>query len=127
AVEGRRLCARGIFRTAFGAGRMRRRLKGMKDAHKSSGMIGKETIMRRNSIVTAAFALAAMFLVSACSGQPLSTREKYTGGGALIGAATGAIIGAAVGAPGAGAAIGGALGGVTGFAVGNDMQNTEPA
>ena len=60
-----------------------------------------------------------------CSGQPLSTREKSTGVGAVLGAGTGAIIGAAVGSPGAGAAIGGALGGVGGFAVGNQMQNQE--
>lgn len=53
--------------------------------------------MRRNSIVTAALALVALFAVAGCSGQPLSTREKGTLGGAGIGAATGAIIGAAVG------------------------------
>jgi uncharacterized protein YcfJ len=81
--------------------------------------------MRRNSILTAAVALVALFIFSGCSGQPLSTREKGTLGGAGIGAATGAIIGAAVGAPGAGAAIGGALGGVTGYAIGNEMQNNE--
>lgn len=75
----------------------------------------------------AAFAIAAAMLigVAGCSGQPLSTREKGTGIGALIGAGTGAIIGAAVGAPGAGAAIGGALGAGTGFLVGNEMQNTQ--
>src|SRR5436309_844433 len=75
------------------------------------------------------FAIAAVlvvsFVVAGCSGQPLSTREKYTGGGAILGAGTGAIIGAAVGAPGAGAAIGGALGGLGGYAVGNSMQNQE--
>src|SRR6516164_1296536 len=63
--------------------------------------------------------------VAGCGGQPLSTREKSTLGGAGLGAATGAIIGAAVGSPGAGAAIGGALSGVGGFAVGNAMQNNE--
>src|SRR5260370_1643117 len=97
----------------------------MKDAHESTGMTGKETIMRRNSIVTAAFALAALFLISACSGQPLSTREKYTGGGAVIGAATGGIIGAAVGAPRAGAAIGGALCRGVALPGGNHMQKTQ--
>jgi hypothetical protein len=84
-------------------------------------------LMRRNSIVTGALALAALFFIAGCSGQPLSTREKGTLGGVGIGAATGAIIGAAVGSPGAGAAIGGALGGVTGYAVGNEMQNNETA
>ncbi|HEX3409169.1 MAG TPA: glycine zipper domain-containing protein [Candidatus Binataceae bacterium] len=75
----------------------------------------------------AAFVIAAAMLVAlaGCSGQPLSTREKGTGIGALVGAGTGAIIGAAVGAPGAGAAIGGALGAGTGFVVGNAMQNQE--
>src|SRR5713226_5877293 len=69
-------------------------------------------------------ALMALVLVG-CSGQPLTTREKGTGIGAIAGAATGAIIGAAVGAPGAGAAIGGAIGGVGGYVVGNAMQNQE--
>ena len=69
--------------------------------------------------------LLGLIGVVGCSGQPLSTRERSTGIGALGGAATGAIIGAAVGSPAAGAAIGGALGGVGGFAVGNAMQNQE--
>jgi phage tail tape-measure protein len=63
--------------------------------------------------------------VTGCSGQPLSTREKGTGIGALLGAGTGAIIGAAVCSPGAGAAIGGALGAGGGFLVGNELQNQE--
>src|SRR5271170_8210128 len=90
-------------------------------------VLPEEGLMRRNSIVTAALALVALFAVAGCSGQPLSTREKGTLGGAGIGAATGAIIGAAVGAPGAGAAIGTAVGGVGGFAVGNAMQNQQNA
>src|SRR6202165_2963124 len=75
----------------------------------------------------AAFIIVAamLFAVTGCSGQPLSTREKGTGIGALAGAGTGAIIGAAVGAPGAGAAIGGALGVGGGFLVGNELQNRE--
>jgi len=76
-------------------------------------------------IAAALLALAALIAVSACSGQPLSTREKGTLGGGALGAGTGAIIGAAVGAPGAGAAIGGALGAGTGFVVGNELQNHE--
>jgi phage tail tape-measure protein len=63
--------------------------------------------------------------MAGCSGQPLTTREKGTGIGALVGAGTGAIIGAAVGAPGAGAAIGGGIGAAGGFAVGNYLQNEE--
>jgi phage tail tape-measure protein len=76
-------------------------------------------------LVTAVIAVAMLVVVTGCSGQPLSTREKGTGIGALAGAATGAIIGAAVGAPGAGAAIGGALGAGGGFLVGNAMQSQQ--
>ena len=71
------------------------------------------------------FAVVMALAVIGCSGQPLSTREKATGIGALAGAGTGAIIGAAVGAPGAGAAIGGALGAGGGFLVGNELQNQQ--
>jgi outer membrane lipoprotein SlyB len=76
-------------------------------------------------LLTAVVAVAMLLVVVGCSGQPLSTREKGTGIGAIAGAATGAIIGAAVGAPGAGAAIGGALGAGGGFLVGNAMQNQQ--
>ena len=79
----------------------------------------------KHSVVTAILMAAALMLLSACSGTPLSTREKGTLGGGAIGAGTGAIIGAAVGAPGAGAAIGGAIGAGTGFVVGNALQNQE--
>ncbi|MGB6563819.1 MAG: hypothetical protein WBE69_14560, partial [Candidatus Binataceae bacterium] len=66
--------------------------------------------MRTSATKTIVYGLAvvAALAMIGCSGQPLSTREKGTGIGALIGAGTGAIIGAAVGSPGAGAAIGGA-------------------
>jgi len=76
-------------------------------------------------VAISSICLLALIGAVGCSGQPLSTRERSTGIGALGGAATGAIIGAAVGSPAAGAAIGGALGGVGGFAVGNAMQNQE--
>lgn len=69
--------------------------------------------------------LGASIAICACSGEPLTTREKGTIGGAAVGAAGGALVGAAVGAPGAGAAIGGAAGGVTGYAVGNHIQNEQ--
>jgi uncharacterized protein YcfJ len=76
-------------------------------------------------LMAAAIALVGAFALAGCSGQPLSTREKGTIGGGVIGAGTGAIIGAAVGAPGAGAAIGGALGAGTGYVIGNALQNQE--
>src|ERR1700693_3338529 len=77
----------------------------------------------KGMLATVAFVLAAAFALAGCSGQPLSTREKGTLGGGVLGAGTGAIIGAAVGHPAAGAAIGGALGAGTGYVVGNAMQN----
>jgi len=76
-------------------------------------------------LIVTIVAIAAGAVVSGCSGQPLSTREKGTLVGGVLGAGTGAIIGAAVGAPGAGAAIGGGLGAVTGAVVGNEFQNQE--
>jgi osmotically inducible lipoprotein OsmB len=82
--------------------------------------------MRKN-IAKLALVIAATFFLAACSGQPLSTREKGTLFGGVVGAGSGAIIGSAVGAPGAGAAIGGALGAGTGYVVGNALQNNEIA
>src|SRR3984885_5444446 len=76
-------------------------------------------------LIAGLVALVMLVALAGCSGEPLSTREKGTGIGALIGAGTGAIIGAAVGAPGAGAAIGGALGAGTGYVIGNALQNQE--
>src|SRR5881227_4232368 len=74
------------------------------------------------------FVLLAMIIAvvtwAGCS-EPLSTREKGAGIGALGGAAAGGIIGAAVGHPGAGAAIGGALGLGTGALIGDYMQGQE--
>ena len=81
----------------------------------------------RNYIARLVFVLAATFFLMACSGRPLSTREKGTLLGGVVGAGSGAIIGSAVGAPGAGAAIGGALGAGTGYVVGNSLQNNEIA
>jgi phage tail tape-measure protein len=83
--------------------------------------------MRTSTTKTIACGVAVVMslAVIGCSRQPLSTREKGTGIGALVGAGTGAIIGAAVGAPGAGAAIGGVLGAGGGYLVGNELQNQE--
>ncbi len=79
----------------------------------------------RGAAAVGAIALVVALALAGCSGQPLSTREKGTLGGGVLGAGTGAIIGAAVGHPAAGAAIGGALGAGTGYVVGNAMQNQE--
>src|SRR5258708_28680957 len=79
----------------------------------------------RGVMAVGAMALLGVFALAGCSGQPLSTREKGTIGGGVLGAGTGAIIGAAVGAPRAGAAIGGALGAGTGYVVGNPLHNQE--
>jgi hypothetical protein len=79
----------------------------------------------RRATAVGALALIGALVLAGCSGEPLSTREKGTIGGGVLGAGTGAIIGAAVGAPGAGAAIGGALGAGTGYVIGNALQNQE--
>jgi osmotically inducible lipoprotein OsmB len=72
-------------------------------------------------------AIAASLIFAACTGAPLSTREKGTLGGGALGAGAGAIVGSAVGSPGAGAAIGGGLGLLGGYAVGNELQNNQNA
>src|SRR5579875_2517326 len=59
----------------------------------------------------------ALYTVSGCSGQPLTTREEGTAVGAGAGAAVGAIIGAITGNPLIGSAIGAGLGAVGGFLV----------
>jgi uncharacterized protein HemX len=79
----------------------------------------------RGAMAVGVMALLGALALAGCSGEPLSTREKGTIGGGVLGAGTGAIIGAAVGAPGAGAAIGGALGAGTGYVIGNALQNQE--
>lgn len=68
--------------------------------------------------------IIALVLIVGCS-QPLSTREKSTGVGTLLGGATGAIIGAAVGSPAAGAAIGAAVGAGGGALVGDQLQKRD--
>ena len=88
-------------------------------------MFSSSNKSNRSGVAAGAIALVAALALAGCSGQPLSTREKGTLGGGVLGAGTGAIIGAAVGHPGAGAAIGGALGAGTGYVVGNSLQNQE--
>jgi osmotically inducible lipoprotein OsmB len=53
--------------------------------------------LNKGILATVVFALFAAFALAGCSGQPLSTREKGTLGGGVLGAGAGAIIGAAVG------------------------------
>lgn len=79
--------------------------------------------MRNNFSVLLLFFFMIVF-ASACS-EPLTTREKGAGIGALGGAAAGSIVGAAVGRPGAGAAIGGAVGLGTGALIGDQLQGQE--
>ena len=74
--------------------------------------------------LVAAPLLLLVLAVAACS-EPLTTREKGAGIGALGGAAAGGIIGSAVGHPGAGAAIGGALGLGAGALIGDQLQGQE--
>jgi hypothetical protein len=59
------------------------------------------------------------------AGTPLTTREKGTLIGGVLGVGGGALIGSAIGAPGAGAAIGGVTGAGTGYLLGNQMQNQQ--
>ncbi|HEY7167073.1 MAG TPA: OmpA family protein [Candidatus Binatia bacterium] len=75
-------------------------------------------------LLQAGTAIAVIAGLAACS-EPLSTREKGAGIGALGGAAVGGLIGSAVHHPGAGAAIGGALGLGTGALIGDQLQGQE--
>ena len=68
--------------------------------------------------------IGAIAALVGCS-EPLSTREKGAGIGALGGAAAGGLVGAAVGHPGTGAAIGGALGLGSGALIGDQLQGQE--
>src|ERR1044071_6587002 len=68
--------------------------------------------------------IGSVTALAGCS-EPLSTREKGAGIGALGGAAVGGLIGSAVHHPGAGAAIGGALGLGTGALIGDQLQGQE--
>src|SRR5215467_8182887 len=72
-----------------------------------------------------AFTVLIVLLSGAGCSEPLSTREKGAGIGALGGAAAGGLIGAATGHPGVGAAVGGALGLGAGALVGDQLQGQE--
>jgi osmotically inducible lipoprotein OsmB len=60
-----------------------------------------------------AFALAALLLVSACTGMSNTAQRTLSGG--AIGAGSGALIGAAAGSAGTGALIGGGAGLLGGY------------
>jgi hypothetical protein len=100
-------------------------MEGWSSVSSSSSLRRGKGTLRNRMTVMGALSLVATLVLAGCSGQPLSTREKGTLGGGVLGAGTGAIIGAAVGHPGAGAAIGGVLGAGTGYVVGNSLQNQE--
>ena len=77
--------------------------------------------MRKHKIIVGSLALAALFLAAGCSGDPLSTREEGTLGGAGIGAIVGATVpdkGFRVVDRGALTAIGAGLGSGAGVIVG---------
>jgi hypothetical protein len=82
--------------------------------------------MRKRTTALPIGAAAAAILLAGCSGQPLSTREKGTLGGAGLGGAAGAIIGAGSVIPRP-APQSARVCGVTGYAVGNSLQNQEAA
>lgn len=77
----------------------------------------------RGSFLT--FAVLITLISGAGCSEPLSTREKGAGIGALGGAAVGGLIGSAVHHPAAGAAIGGALGLGSGALIGDQLQGQE--
>src|SRR5215467_14688688 len=81
-------------------------------------------MFRKQRTVLLAYGALIMLIGAGCS-EPLSTREKGAGIGALGGAAAGGLIGSAVHHPAAGAAIGGALGLGTGALIGDQLQGQE--
>jgi len=81
-------------------------------------------MFRKKRIAFLASGVLIMLFGAGCS-EPLSTREKGAGIGALGGAAAGGLIGAAVHHPAAGAAIGGALGLGSGALIGDQLQGQE--
>lgn len=77
--------------------------------------------VERNRI-SALLAIAAMLLASGCAGRELTTTEKTTVGGALLGAGTGALIGSATGKAGTGALIGAGVGALGGALMGQVVE-----
>src|SRR5260370_35303857 len=85
--------------------------------------------VRRNtaSVIKGLFVAIAILAVTACSGQPLSTREKGTFIGGGLRAPTGASLRGAGGAPPAGAAFGAGGRGSAGSMGGEETRNSEKA
>lgn len=72
--------------------------------------------------ISALLAIAVMLLASGCAGRELTTTEKTTMGGALLGAGTGALIGSATGRAGTGALIGAGVGALGGALMGQVVE-----
>ncbi len=72
--------------------------------------------------ISALLAIAVMLLASGCAGRELTTTEKTTMGGALLGAGTGALIGSATGKAGTGALIGAGVGALGGALMGQVVE-----
>lgn len=72
--------------------------------------------------ISALLAVAVMLLASGCAGRELTTTEKTTMGGALLGAGTGALIGSATGKAGTGALIGAGVGALGGALMGQVVE-----
>lgn len=94
----------------------------MSEAAPSRRVLKRRVKMNRRAIISV---LLIAGVTAGCAGGPLTTRERATLGGAVLGAGTGAIIGNAVGNPRAGALIGAGIGAVTGAAVGDAIQGAE--
>ena len=79
--------------------------------------------MKRRLLPVAGAIIIAAFLAG-CS-NPLTTREKGAGLGAIVGAGTGAIIGSTVGHAALGAAIGGPVGLIAGALIGDQLMGQD--
>jgi len=72
--------------------------------------------------VSALLAIAGMLLATGCAGRELTTTEKTSMGGALLGAGTGALIGSATGKAGTGALLGAGVGALGGALMGQAVE-----
>ncbi len=79
--------------------------------------------MKRRLLPVAGAIVIAAFLAG-CS-NPLTTRERGAGLGAIVGAGTGAIIGSTVGHAALGAAIGGPVGLIAGALIGDQLMGQD--